>query len=853
MHSQKSRSHWPLTLLMGGSSLLNLFLPLVLVRILEASQVGQYKLFFLYAVTAPWLLLAAGFNNGIYFWAGQTTARDKAFSATWSLQLCWSGGILGLGALCFPLLSKLPSSFLTEPWFFTFLILSIAAGLPAQFFEEASIAQGHTRSAAWFAAGWEVLKSISLLAAAFFTRSVDGIVLIYFVVIALKLTVSTFLVLKKKYAVFSIWGNPQTRPVLRYAIPASIAAACGIVLGYCDQFILGEQLSAAAFAAYSLGCLSIPPLLIFEQSVNKVLLPPLSQAFLESQEHSMALFKKAVLDLGLWLIPASVGLGFFAGPITRLLFTNRYPEAEGFLKVYSLSYLVYIIPYDAWARAKGFSGWILRTSAIFAVVSLAATLVGALLFGAYGALGFLLFTQFLLRIYGLLAMKKQLHWKLREALPGRFLLLFLFTSVVLGALCSQAVGVFASETLGLITMGSIFWLCYILLWVPRTLRHETVLLNSRKVLILTQYLNIGGLERMILNLSQALRKQNSWQPTVWVYDEIPGAQTLDEAFLDTPVVRKHKAQGFSFALPFQILGYCRKNQIDLIHAHDLGALIYAVITKFLSLGRLRVVYTLHSFVHLKKEKKYYFYEMFFGFFADVVTVVSPQLKEGFPNLGVFSPRIHVVENGIPLLEPLKSPDEKTALREKLLLSHSNSFWILNLARLHPGKGQVEALELWNHLPEEVQEKATLLFVGSETSKDFRGQLEAKAKQCRHSENIVFVGGSLEPDRWLLASDLMISASREEGLPLSPIEALSVGLPLFISKIVGHRLLEKYAVTFSLENLPAAAAQLQGLLQNLSLDYQVLKPCEILDRFSAARMAESYAAYYAQDFSTPRES
>lgn len=45
-HQSQHPSHWPLTLLGGMSSLLNLFLPVVLVRVFTPADVGVFKIFF---------------------------------------------------------------------------------------------------------------------------------------------------------------------------------------------------------------------------------------------------------------------------------------------------------------------------------------------------------------------------------------------------------------------------------------------------------------------------------------------------------------------------------------------------------------------------------------------------------------------------------------------------------------------------------------------------------------------------------------------------------------------------------------------------------------------------------------
>ena len=65
MVAAKMSSHWPITSTNGAAALFNLFLPLVLVRILSPDQVGRYKIFFLYVMLSPGLFLVTGLNNGL--------------------------------------------------------------------------------------------------------------------------------------------------------------------------------------------------------------------------------------------------------------------------------------------------------------------------------------------------------------------------------------------------------------------------------------------------------------------------------------------------------------------------------------------------------------------------------------------------------------------------------------------------------------------------------------------------------------------------------------------------------------------------------------------------------------------
>ena len=849
--SKQSESHWPLTILWGISSIFNLLLPLFLIRILTAEQVGTYKLFFLYTATLPWILFSSGFSKGVYFWGGywrnDAESRYQAFSATWSYQMCWSLLILALAALAYPFLEYLPKVLFTEPLYIILLVLSMALNVPSSLYEEYCIAQGKTRRAGYFGAFWDIFRTLAIIISAFHYKTILAVILTNLAFLSLKFISNALLVLKNKIATFSLKNNPQAKAVWKYAFPSSATAVMAVIFSYGDQFILGNFLPPAQFALYAYGCLSIPPLLIFEQSVNKVMIPNLTRAMADNLSTAWKKVRFAIMDLGLWLIPSAIGLFFFAGPITRLLFTDKYPETEYFLKMYSMYYLFYMIPYDAWERAQGRTAWILKTTAIFATLSLTTNLIGAKYFNAYVVLGGFLFWQFALRIYSIYTMKKQLGWKYKETLPLWFLVRCFAVCISLGLVTSWLVKkqteMYGHEILAMVTWGVVFWIIYIATFVPWALRKERQERQTKKVLILTQYLNIGGLERMIFNLSNGLRKQGDWEPQVLVYDAIPGVSTMDESFKDIKLHRHNKKAGFSFKTAVNIIKITRHEDIDQIHAHDLGALIYAVIAKFLSFGRLRIIFTVHSVVHFKKGPKHERYEKIFSLFADRIIAVSDQLQNIYNDIGIKKNRTTVIENGVPFPEKMNSLDEKTKLKAQLIPGKENLFWMMCLARLHPGKGQLEIIQIWNLLPAEIREKTLLVFVGGETELGYAKTIETACNSAKTPAHIVLAGSTLEPTPWLQASDLLLSASLQEGLPLAPLEGLALEIPVVLSDIPGHGMFKGFAKFFPVDNF-AIGSQILTALINHPEPRQ--KPETLLGRFSVERMTQDYIKAYSEN-------
>jgi O-antigen/teichoic acid export membrane protein/glycosyltransferase involved in cell wall biosynthesis len=793
----KISSHWPLTLFSSLSALANLALPLVLVRILTPEEVGHYKIFFLYLALMPWLSMSAGINNGLYHWVAQSRFKVY-FQASWTLLLGWSIVVTALIAGFVPVLFAVGS----------FLIVI------SSFHEEALVAAAETWRGAIFASFFDILRTALVLTAALHARSLEAVIQAYVLGLAIKSFFGVYWGRRLGYQKIDLHFSKQKQvyqEVLSYAVPVSAANLMAVVTHFADQLVLSRLASASYFASYTLGCLTVPPLNSFEQAINRVMIPSLAK-----EEGAAAVFKEAVAELAWILIPATAGLFVFAEPIVTLLFTAKYASVAIFLKLYAFSYLILIFPYDAYARAKGESAWILKNLSVALLFALVAIPLLSFRFLGLGALIGLLSTQLVLRIGGYLHIRRRTNWELKDFIPFSELLYFTTVVLVLSLLSYWIKNRWGGGIRWFLVAGPLFTVCYLVLTLRRRFQRHLASRKRPAVLHLTQYLEMGGLERVIYSLCVGTQNLGRMESFVFSYDLRANARSLRGDFeaLGISVLPREpraKARGFSFSTLIALIRACFREKIGLIHTHDLGPLVYASIAKFLTLGTLRIVHTQHSFVHLQKKKRYRYYEQFFTRWADELVVVSPDNQAKYVELGVAPGRIRLIPNGasFPLGAP-ESINEKATLRA--LLSHGNPalaaslerVWIIYLARIHAQKGQTSAIELWKALPTSTREKAVLIFVGQES---FPGEIEKlkESAQKRIPESIsqsrdealsqvIFAGPSSDPMGWLKACDLFISLSEFEGMPLSPIEAYGAGVPLILSQIAGHSLFQSSLLT-----------------------------------------------------------
>jgi glycosyltransferase involved in cell wall biosynthesis len=66
----------------------------------------------------------------------------------------------------------------------------------------------------------------------------------------------------------------------------------------------------------------------------------------------------------------------------------------------------------------------------------------------------------------------------------------------------------------------------------------------------------------------------------------------------------------------------------------------------------------------------------------------------------------------------------------------------------------------------------------------RPQLEALQRELKLEESVTFWGERRDPHSFLRGADVFVLSSRSEGLPMSLLEAMAVGLPVIVSDAGG---------------------------------------------------------------------
>lgn len=856
-----SRSHWPISILSTVSAAFNVLLPLLLVRVLTPDEVGSFRKFFLYLGTIPTFAFVSGLISGLAYWVGQPDKRYRAFQVSSILALISAGIIV---SLAFLLRSFVQVHFDLSPIQSSIFAIALFGAIASSLFEEMSISMGRIWTGALYYSGFEILRTVAIVVVVFLTKSLTAVLITHTVMITLKTLIGTVAGYRMNYVRFAI-DTEMIRAVWRYSIPVSIAWMFGTFVTSADQLILAAWIPASAFAFYSIGCLSLQPLYILEHSITRVVIPQISEAFArKDKKRAAALYREAVENLAFFFIPAVAGLSTFAKPIIEILFTVKYSSASSYLQVYAFSYLLLLIPFDAVARARGQAGWILRNFITFATFSLVVTSLLAKVFGPFGALSGLLLSGALMRGNALRYMIRETGWHIGEFLPLDSILWMSLLSATLSIICRLTYSIFPTEWDWFFVCGPAFGILYIViaLFVRNKIRHRD--LAADRILMVTQSLNVGGLERMILSLTETLVRQRGLRVFVFAYDHAEGKTPSLVSLFEKDGIQVEafrKPRGFSLRVVYRLIRNILKNDIQVVHCHDLGGLMYGAFAKILTGGRVRIIQTQHSFIHLGVNPRYRIYEKIFTRFADEVTVVSETVRETYEELGFPAEHIHLIENGVEYpSEPILSRAGKIARRTTLiqgveetmrswLEKRIDTVWILYLARLYPRKGQDHAIKLWKSLSDAQRSGASLIFVGPEMYSGEYARIEGLISSNGLGDSVALLGGTSDPRAWIAGADIFLSSSEFEGMPLGPLEAAGSGLSVLASAIPGHEFLREYVQLYPLSNPDEGAEALSSMMRELKNSPESFyraawyRGAPLRSTFSVKRMAEQYAHLY----------
>lgn len=376
------------------TSLINLFIPIFLVRIVSSEDVGEFRIFFFYLQAIPLLSLSSGIISSLPSWNNRKDQAKIYFEQSTSIILVQLALVFFLGLiLYYPL--KLFG--LHYPYYFLLLFSSIIF-IFSQFLDEIFISINKSDFAIYSIFLSESIKALAFIFFALKTQNVVHLFYIYLTIQILKVIINVYLLRKLNYFKF-IWVESIKNEILSFSIPLGLSFFVGFFAEKGDQLIITLFASKTEFAFYGLGCLLIPPLLILEQTSTRLALPKMSLALAQNKQEEVHNHYVSMIELlSFALIPATFGLFYYAEDIIKLLFGDNYLKAAIYLKIYSFYYLSLSIPHDLYLRAQNKGKILLKLQILCSLITFALMLFFGYFYSSYGILTGYIVSKFVIKL-----------------------------------------------------------------------------------------------------------------------------------------------------------------------------------------------------------------------------------------------------------------------------------------------------------------------------------------------------------------------------------------------------------------------------------------------------------------------
>lgn len=285
-----------------------------------------------------------------------------------------------------------------------------------------------------------------------------------------------------------------------------------------------------------------------------------------------------------------------------------------------------------------------------------------------------------------------------------------------------------------------------------------------KVLEVIAELSSGGAERFVVDLCNEMSLKRP--VTLVVLQKLdPTWFYVNEISDRVKVISLEKSVGFSFKTCIKFIRLIFKEKPVVVHTH-LSALYYAFIAAFLFHCRIRFLHTLHNDAIPEAENRFGIWvrKMLFYLKLVIPVTISEKSQESFSTL--YRCKSFMIYNGrdVSFLR-----DKKLAEQWKQYKTSTKTTVLLNVASVQKSKNQLLLAKSVQHLINKGYDLA-LLIIGRIVD----GSI-AKLINDLGENRIFLLGERTNPRSYMALADVFCLSSLYEGMPITLIEAFSVGL------------------------------------------------------------------------------
>jgi len=326
------------------------------------------------------------------------------------------------------------------------------------------------------------------------------------------------------------------------------------------------------------------------------------------------------------------------------------------------------------------------------------------------------------------------------------------------------------------------------------------------ILHITNQLDVGGITSYVFSLAKGLKRKGHN-----VYIASSGGQLLDRfieegiEFIPIPILTKSEVSPKILASMFKLLKVIKQNHIDIIHAHSRTTQVLGCL-----LGRMtqaRYISTCHGFFKMRFSRR-----MYHCWGQRVIAISEPVKTYLIRDFKLKEDEVKLIYHGINM-EHFKGDLKDNAREQKKKLGLTASGPVIGItSRLADIKGHSYLIQAMPAILKEFP--GAQLFIAGEGK--MNKELEGLTRELGLQKNVLFISSCVKIEDALSVMDLFILPSLQEGLGLSLMEAMAVGLPVIGTNVGGIKDLIRHNINGLLvepADTQALAAAILELLKN----------------------------------------
>ncbi|HEU4603409.1 MAG TPA: glycosyltransferase [Steroidobacteraceae bacterium] len=364
-----------------------------------------------------------------------------------------------------------------------------------------------------------------------------------------------------------------------------------------------------------------------------------------------------------------------------------------------------------------------------------------------------------------------------------------------------------------------------------------------RILQIVESLEVGGAERVVVNLANALAQSND---VAIVCTKRIGA--LRDQLSDAVKVEcLDKREGNDFRLPQKLANCIRSFRAEVVHSHHWGVLLDAGLAVAHANDAV-FVHTVHGkypsyspgLISRTKKQLRHFLERRVSRRAESVVCVSEELIDYVQReVGIARNKLRVIVNGTSIADPVQrasgGSEELTLVTVGRLAAVKNHALLLRAFALLHAQGLRLQLKIVGDGPE-------------------RGKLEAQVRATGIQDRVEFLGFRSDVSAVLASADVFVLSSISEGLPMAALEAMQVSLPIVATRVGGMpQVVSEGTNGFLVDsgNAEQLADRIRFLAEHrgVLVEYGKASRALLVRNFSAATMVDAYKRVYGKSNST----